>query len=175
MAHDPVCSGEVNESSPWSSTYEEKTYFFTSAECKADFDKDPVRYASQHTGAAKEAGAKIKEQGQRMASRARTKLGSVIGSQKDKVADGISSLSVALETASQRLREQNQENFAQYTDKAASRVLDFSGYLQTSDPEEIISQAEDYIRRRPAWMIGGALAAGFLMARFLKSSKSVAA
>lgn len=175
MAHDPVCSGEVDERSPWSSTYQEKTYFFTSAECKADFDRDPARYTAQYAGAAHEAGSTIKEQGRKMASRARTKLGSVIGSQKDKVAGGIVSFSEALQTASQRLREQNQENLAEYTDKAAVRVQDFSGYLRNSDPEQIISEAEDFIRRRPGWMIGGALAAGFLVARFLKSSRSVAA
>lgn len=175
MAHDPVCSGEVDERTPWTSTYQEKTYYFTSAECKADFDREPSRFAARYSGAAYEAASTLREKSRKMASRARTKLGSVIGSQKDKVAGGIVSLSAALQTASQRLREQNQGNIAEYTDKAAVRVQDFSGYLQNSDPEQIISEAEDFIRRRPVWMIGGAVAAGFLVARFLKSSRSVAA
>lgn len=173
MAQDPVCSGDVDERSVWSSTYHDKTYFFHSAECKADFDRDPARYASEHEGAVQGAGAS--EKVRHLKSRARTKLGSLIGTQKDKAADRIGSVSVALKTASQRLREQDQENLAQYTDRAAARMNDLSGYLQEKDPDQLINEVEDFTRRRPALVIGGALAAGFLMARFLKSSRSEAA
>ncbi len=176
MAYDPVCRVEVDERTPWSSAYQGKTYYFNSAECKADFDKDPARYsAAQQQGAAAEAGLDLQHTAGQMKSRARSKLTSVIGSQKDKAADRIGAVSVALKTASQRLREQNQEAFAQYADKIAAQIDDLSGYLQTNEPDQIINEAEDFIRRRPGFVIGGAFAAGFFMARFLKSSRSVAA
>lgn len=154
MGRDPVCNVDVDERSAWSSTYLGKTYYFNSAECKADFDRDPGQYALP------------------AASRVRAKVRSMVLEQKEKAAGRIGTLANALETASQRLREQNQEGLAKYADRAAARVNDFSGYLQQRDADQIINEAEDYVRRYPALVIGSAFAAGFFAARFLKSSKS---
>jgi len=175
MGKDPVCSGEVDERSPWSSTYQGKTYYFNSAECKADFDRDPAHFAAVAFADTAEESSRTREKGGQVASRARTKLRSMIGDGKGKAAERISSVSGAFRTVSQHLREQNQESMARYADKAAVNVEQLSGYLQQHDADQIISEAEDFVRRRPVLMAGGAFAAGFFMARFLKSSKSASA
>ncbi len=176
MGKDPVCRVEVDERSPWSSTYEGRTYYFNSAECKADFDRDPGKYsAAEFSGAGQEAGAYIKSGAERTTSMARKKIESLISERKNKAAERIGTVSNAFRSVSQQLRDQNQEAIARYADKAAANVDLFSGYLQQHDAQQIMSEAEDFVRRRPGWMIGGALAAGFLMARFLKSSRSVSA
>ncbi len=176
MGKDPVCRGDVDESSPWSTLYEGRTYYFNSAECKADFDRDPGKYsAAEYPGAAHEAGANIKAGTERTASRARGKIESMISERKNKAAEQIGTVSNAFRSVSQQLRDQKQEAIARYADKAAANVDLFSGYLQQHDAQQIMNEAENFVRRRPGWMIGGALAAGFLMARFLKSSKSVSA
>jgi ElaB/YqjD/DUF883 family membrane-anchored ribosome-binding protein len=56
--------------------------------------------------------------------------------------------------------------------KSAEQIDSLSGRLRDSDADKIISDAEDYVRQRPAFSIGGALAAGFLLARFVKSGAS---
>jgi YHS domain-containing protein/ElaB/YqjD/DUF883 family membrane-anchored ribosome-binding protein len=173
MGKDPVCHEEVNEQSAWSSTYQDRTYYFNSAECKADFDRDPGRYAAYT--AAGEMGSRFQAEAGRATSRARSKVQSMISEQKGKAAERISSVSNAFRSVSQQLRDQDQAAIAQYADRAANSVDRFSGYLREHDAEEIINEAEHYVRQRPAWMIGGAFAAGFLMARFLKSSKTVSA
>lgn len=177
MGKDPVCNQEVDERSPYASVYQDKTYYFNSPECKADFDKNPGRYAavSDIRGGAEWAGSGIQEKAGRTASRARSKIQSIISDRKSKAAESIAVVSDAFRTASQRLRDQNQEAMARYTDKAAANVDRFSGYLQQHDAEHIISEAEGFIRRRPVLVIVSAFAAGFLAARFLKSSKSVPA
>jgi YHS domain-containing protein/ElaB/YqjD/DUF883 family membrane-anchored ribosome-binding protein len=177
MGRDPVCNQEVDERSPYSSTYQNKTYYFNTPECKADFDKNPDRFAvgSEAGSAAEWAGAGIQGQGRRMSSRARAKLKSVISDRKGKAAESIGAVSSAFRTASQHLRDQHQEAMAGYAEKAAANVDRFSGYLQQHDAEDIINQAENFVRRRPVLVVGGAIAAGFLLARFLKSSKSVSA
>ncbi|HSV28324.1 MAG TPA: hypothetical protein VLL76_02160, partial [Candidatus Omnitrophota bacterium] len=54
---------------------------------------------------------------------------------------------------------------------AAAEQLDrVSNYLRQSDWNDILVGAENFARRQPYWFVGGAVAAGFLMARFLKSS-----
>ncbi len=48
MAKDPVCGMQVNEASaPAKIDYGGKTYYFCSSACKAAFDKNPEKYASQ--------------------------------------------------------------------------------------------------------------------------------
>lgn len=166
MDRDPVCNQEVDASSSWSSAYQDKIYYFNSAECKADFDRDPGRFAAGvETG--------FGEKGVRTASRARSRIESMISERKGRYAESIGTVSNAFRTASQKLREQNQETIARYADKAAESVDRLSGYLQQHDAKSIIEEAEDFVRRRPALVTGTAVAAGILVARFLKSSKSV--
>ncbi|MGE5576075.1 MAG: YHS domain-containing protein [Syntrophothermus sp.] len=46
MSKDPICGMMVDEkSAAGKSDYQGKTYYFCSAHCKAEFDKNPARYA----------------------------------------------------------------------------------------------------------------------------------
>jgi len=46
MAIDPVCKMKVDEKkAKFKSEYQGKTYYFCSAQCKTDFDKNPKKYA----------------------------------------------------------------------------------------------------------------------------------
>lgn len=53
MEIDPVCGMEVDPiTAAYQTTYKDKTYYFCSAECKRDFDKEPQKYVDkgiQHT------------------------------------------------------------------------------------------------------------------------------
>ncbi len=42
--NDPVCMMEVDERSPFKSSYNGKVYVFCSAVCKQSFDKNPAPY-----------------------------------------------------------------------------------------------------------------------------------
>ncbi len=45
MAKDPVCSMKVDEAkATYTSTYQGKTYYFCSADCKKAFDLKPEKY-----------------------------------------------------------------------------------------------------------------------------------
>ncbi len=46
MAKDIVCGMEVDNSSPFQSTYEGEHFFFCSQNCKTEFDKNPEKYVS---------------------------------------------------------------------------------------------------------------------------------
>jgi len=47
MAKDPVCGMQVNEATAAAVIYRGKTYYFCSPSCKATFEKNPEKYASQ--------------------------------------------------------------------------------------------------------------------------------
>jgi len=41
---DPVCGTQVSADTHWQSTYEGRTYYFSSEECLAVFEKNPARF-----------------------------------------------------------------------------------------------------------------------------------
>ncbi len=51
MTTDPVCGMQVDEKNPGATTtYKGQTYYFCSAGCKADFEKNPEQYAKSQQG-----------------------------------------------------------------------------------------------------------------------------
>ncbi|HVX65391.1 MAG TPA: YHS domain-containing protein [Bryobacteraceae bacterium] len=46
MEQDPICGQLVDEALALSSKYEDRTYYFCSEDCKAEFEDDPERYTS---------------------------------------------------------------------------------------------------------------------------------
>lgn len=55
---------------------------------------------------------------------------------------------------------------------AAERLESFGRQLREKDLNGLIAQAQDMARRSPAAFFGGSMLAGFLPARFMKSSAS---
>ena len=54
MATDPVCGMKVDEKSAAAeSTYEGKTYYFCSTECKTLFDANPAKYTKRQPATAR--------------------------------------------------------------------------------------------------------------------------
>jgi len=45
MAIDVVCGMKVKESTSIKSEFQGKTYYFCSISCKAEFDKNPLKYS----------------------------------------------------------------------------------------------------------------------------------
>jgi YHS domain-containing protein len=51
MEHCPVCGMEIErDEAAAQSTYEDQTYYFCSAGCRDEFEKNPERYAEQEVG-----------------------------------------------------------------------------------------------------------------------------
>ena len=59
---------------------------------------------------------------------------------------------------------------AQYGDKAADGLDRFARYLREQDPKRLLKDVQNFGRRQPALLIGGAFLLGFAGARIIKSS-----
>lgn len=108
-----------------------------------------------------------------VANQAKQQTTSVLASQKDKAASSLDNVAQALRQTSQQLQEQ-QGGISQLGNKAADQVDSVSQYLRSKDVNELVNDAEGYARNNPGIFLAGALALGFLAARFLKSSPSSA-
>lgn len=90
--------------------------------------------------------------------------------QKGFVADYISNFSEAVRSMAMQFKDQDQVSLADYTYRLADRTDTFADRLRDENSESLLKQAQDFSRREPALFIGGMVAGGFLLSRFLKSS-----
>lgn len=90
--------------------------------------------------------------------------------QKGFVADYISNFSEAVRSMAMQFKDQDQISLADYTYRLADRTDTLADHLRDENSESLLKQAQDFSRREPALFIGGMVAGGFLLSRFLKSS-----
>ncbi len=95
---------------------------------------------------------------------------SQLESQKGHLVDTLVTVSQALRQTGQKLNEQQQGPVAGYVERTAEQVERTTNYLRTRDVRELVADTQDLARREPALFLAGALALGFVGARFLISS-----
>ena len=116
-----------------------------------------------------------RQQANQLANRGSEQAKSQLATQKDQAVERLSPIKSALQESAHQLRNQGQDSVAQYADRAAEQVERFSGYLRENDVDQLLEEARNFARSRPALFLGGAAALGFLGTRFLKSSSEEAA
>lgn len=102
--------------------------------------------------------------------------GSRIKRGKDEAANDLQKLAGAVRHLGDELGGQQQGPIAQYAAqygrKAAEGIERFTNYLRTNDTKALVSEIENFGRRQPALLLGGAFLLGLAGARFFKSSMS---
>ena len=94
-----------------------------------------------------------------------------LGNQKNKATEGLGTVAEAVRQTTQHLREQRHDTIARYVDEAANQLERISQRLRDKDLGEMLNDAQEFARRRPAVFIGSAFALGMISARFFKSSR----
>ena len=89
--------------------------------------------------------------------------------QKARGVDAIRRLARAIDSAAAELESQS-PTVAHTVHEAARRVDGLSNNLSNRNVNELINSAAELARSQPALFVGGSIAAGFALARFLKSS-----
>ncbi|MHB0775186.1 hypothetical protein [Halomonas sp. WWR20] len=123
---------------------------------------------------AKQTASRAKEQAReyayRQADEARHQATGLFDRQKGMAADQVSNFANAFHSMADQFDEQGQASCAQYTHTLANNIDQWSGTLRDQDIDTLMTQVKDFGRRRPALFLGGAVAAGVLLSRFMKSS-----
>jgi hypothetical protein len=89
--------------------------------------------------------------------------------QKAAGADQIGGVAHAMESAADELQDK-MPWAAEYIDDVAGRLSGLASELRERSADEMLSNATDFARRQPAIFFAGAIAAGFALSRFAKSS-----
>lgn len=116
------------------------------------------------------AAGEAKEYAKDMAGRAKDQSRSMFEQRKHTAASQVDSVAHAFRSAADQLRGDDQSQAGRYVTMAAERLESLSDQLRHKDLDTLMRDAEDLGRRAPMAFFAGSVAAGFLFARFLKSS-----
>jgi len=104
---------------------------------------------------------------------------SQINRQKDTAASELSTVVNAVRRFGETLNAEGQGPIArfaaQYGDKAADSLDRVATYLREQDPKRLLNDVQNFGRRQPALMIGGAFLLGLAGARLIRTSMAAAA
>lgn len=119
---------------------------------------------------AQETAQQMKQDAQEAVGKAKEQVKSMLSDQKHAAASQVEGFAQALRKAAEELNAQDQSPVAGYVQRAAEGLDRLGGALREGNMDNLAAQVQDYARRQPGVFLGGAVVAGFLLARFLKSS-----
>ena len=115
-----------------------------------------------------------KEAGSEIVNKVQERAGSQINQQKETAATEISQVANAVRKIRESLPAEGSGALARfaadYGDKAANSLEQLSNYIREQDPKQLVNDVQNFGRRRPALLLGGAFLLGFAGARLIKSS-----
>jgi len=130
-------------------------------------DSEPNTQVSQ---GARHTADQVKQQARDAAQQAKTQAESMLGEQQQAAAGQLQGMAKALRKTAEQLDSQDQGPMARYAERAADSLDSLGGKLRDRDIDSLAAQVQDFARQQPGVFLGGAVAAGFLVARFLKST-----
>lgn len=119
-----------------------------------------------------------KDAGGEIVNKVQERAGSEINRQKETAATEISQVANAVRKIRESLPAEESGALARfaadYGDKAANSLEQLSNYIREQDPKQLLNDVQNFGRRRPALLLGGAFLLGFAGARLIKSSMNAA-
>ncbi len=139
------------------------------AESKPKATRKTPAKASTAKAAAIVAPITMREQASDFAAQAKGKAHDAATQGKDKASDAVAGLSNIVEDLAKTLDEKVGAQYGDYARKAASTVSGFADTLKTKDVDDLVDDAREFVRQKPAVAIGAAAAVGFLLTRLFRA------
>ena len=115
-----------------------------------------------------------KHAGGEIVSQVQQRAGSQLNRQKETAASQLSQVANAVRRIRENLGGEEIGPIAQYAadygDRAADGLERLSNYIRQQDPKQLLDDVQNFGRRRPALLLGGAFLLGFAGARLIKSA-----
>ncbi len=126
--------------------------------------------ASAASDVAQQATQQVREQTSRATEQAQQQAQAFLSQQKEVAAGHIESVAQVLHQTVDQLRERSPGAVSDYAERAVGSIDSLAKALRDQDIRGLVGQVEDFARRQPVLFMAGTVAAGFALARFLKSS-----
>jgi hypothetical protein len=121
---------------------------------------------------AQEVAGQAQQRAQDAAGQAKNRLAVEVDQRSTQAGEQLRSTAGDVRSVGDELRKQGKDKPAQLAERAADQVERLGGYLHRSDGDRILSDVEDFGRRKPWAVVAAGLALGFAASRFLKASSS---
>lgn len=125
---------------------------------------EPARQEAQRLG------EQAREQARHLQQQASERGAQMLEERKGWVTGEVDAVAHALHRSADELSADG-SGAAQYAHWAADALDRVSQHLHQKDVKSLLRETQDFARREPGIVIGGALAVGFALTRFLKSSE----
>jgi hypothetical protein len=121
---------------------------------------------------AQEVAGQAQEKVQEAAGEARNRVREQVDQRSTDAAKRVQATAGDIRSVGDELRKQGKDQPAKLADQVAERAERVGGYLERSDGDAILRDAEDFGRRQPWAVMLGGLALGFAASRLLKASST---
>jgi len=139
-------------------------------EDRRDDDARAHNASESAKGAAARVADEVKHETREQAEDLRSQAASVAEDRRHEAGDTVAAMAAALHAGVDSLESDGQRNLAGYCRSAAAGIDQFADRVKHKPAGELLSETQRYAREQPALAFGGAMVAGFMLARFLKSS-----
>ncbi len=112
----------------------------------------------------------VKRQAETLKQDAKDRSKAFIEDKKNIAAAELTDVAGALRASADSLRENEHDQAGHYVKLAADGLAHFADVIRQRDVGRLVRDTEQLARRQPAVFVGGTIAAGFLLSRFLKAS-----
>ena len=109
----------------------------------------------------------LRDEAGKMISKLKSSARDAANSGKAKTAGTLDDVSALVDDLARTLEERVGPQYGSYARRAAEALSGASDGLKAKDVEELLEDARDFIRRKPAVAIGAAAALGFVVTRLL--------
>ena len=112
---------------------------------------------------------KIRGGGEKLASQAGDKARGFVSQGLERASEALANVSKMVSDTAGGIDERLGEEYGDYARKAATAIDRASTSLATKDPDELIDDTREFVRRSPGVALAGAAVVGFVLARLIKS------
>jgi ElaB/YqjD/DUF883 family membrane-anchored ribosome-binding protein len=112
---------------------------------------------------------KLRGGGERLASQAGEKARGLVSQGLERTAETLANVSKMVGDTAGGIDERLGEEYGEYARKAANAIDRAAASIGNKDPDELIDDTREFVRRSPGVALAGAAVVGFVLARLLKS------
>ncbi|HYI42699.1 MAG TPA: hypothetical protein VD768_03655 [Sphingomicrobium sp.] len=132
--------------------------------------------AGAGTGAAAGSGGSLAERFRggsgKLSAQAADKARGLVGQGLERSAEALANVGRLVGETAEGLDERLGEDYGNYARRAAGAIENAASNLAAKDPDELVDDTREFIRKSPGVALAGAAIAGFAIARLIKSGLS---
>ena len=114
-------------------------------------------------------GQRLREGGEKLTGQATDKARGFVTQGLERSSEALASVSRMIGETAPGLDERLGQEYGDYARRAAGAIEDAASGLAAKDPEELIDDTRNFVRKSPGMALAGAAIVGFALARLVKS------